>query len=570
MEEQNDTGEYSYSEMGQPQYPTPKMIDSKKIYDRLKNKMQFWKTQDLDESSYNTMDKRQHELWKLIRDSPLKFNQKNSPQKEGRTSPIHPVLETANTFLTDADKDANAADDFKKVSPMKITALDQSPLFDIQASTKEATGSSPPILVERFTDKLQLKKVGLKRIQDRLGKIADAKENVAKNYNKLASEITAWCSLCLERDSELELLTDLQQVLATDKKSEQTMTKLFIIISEKLEYVVKREENMLQERKDMNTLTKKYDHLRVKKGDQNMETQYLKENLQRKRNSLQQLTEQYYESLSKILREEFTRACFTIYEMGSELKDVTRDFSLQSIELLKSNNDGDYIDSFLEDVRKIRADKQWNKLSMKEKNNPNKLAELVGNLYNGQDSLLRIASNKIPIKFSPLPLHENASISSLDPEHFKASGGGGLDLSISQYGTDKYNDITTNKFMLKKPIFTDNRPLSQPLITLQNLRAPISSHGALGGSAGGMTRQRNIAASNTSNMAANNYHYQRGHSLAGHRAEANGLRNEVISENVSQESMPNTEGNDVVLKFGQDLTNSFLEADQLLATNAWD
>ncbi|CAH02997.1 Ssp1p [Kluyveromyces lactis] len=566
MEEPDEVDEYSYSELDRPQYPTPKVIDSKKIYERLKSKVQFWKHQDVDGSSFNTMDKRQQELWKLIRDSPLKFNQNNgAPEsKEAHASPLQPIGESANTFLTDNDKDVNVGDQFIKVSPMKITALDQSPLFEVHSTTKELTGPSPPVLVERLTDKLHFKKVGLKRIQDRLGKIADSKENVARNYNKLASEITAWCSLCLERDSELDLLTDLQQVLAADKKSEQTMTRLFMMINAKLEYVAKREENMLQERKDMNALTKKYDALRVRKGDQSMETQYLKENLQRKRTSLQQLTEQYYESLSKILREEFTRACFTIYEMGSELKDVTRDFSLQSIELLKNGNDSDYIDGFLEDVRKLRADKQWNKLSMQEKNNPNKLAELVGNLYNGQDSLLRIASNKVPIKFSPLPLHENASTSTLDPQHFKASEG--LDLSMSQYGTDKYNDITTNKFMLKKPLFTDVRPVSQqPLQTLQNLRAPVSSHGATGSAGGGATRQRNLA----SNIA-NNYPYQRGPSLVRSKAEPNGLRNEIISENVSAESIADADDKEVVIKFGHDLTNSFIEADQLLATNAWD
>lgn len=51
------------------------------------------------------------------------------------------------------------------------------------------------------------------------------------------------------------------------------------------------------------------------------------------------------------------------------------------------------------------------------------------------------------------------------------------------------------------------------------------------------------------------------------------LRNEVISENVSRESLNEMDANDheeVVIRFGQDLTNSFIEADQLLATNAWD
>ena len=595
-------------------YSPPKVLDSRKIYEKLKNKVRFWRQTDDDADRMNTVDRRQQELWKLIRDSSFKLTPEANGSAQGGPhggpqGPIHDASTlklkhettvttvpattmpgpgpgpgaSANTFLTQGEDDDDehaaiahsAPNNSNNLSPMKVTALDRSPLFDIPSTTNmDSLGPSPPVLVERLSDKLQFKRVGLKRIQDRLRRIAEAKENVAKNYNKLASEITSWCSLCLVRDSEIDLLTDLQQVLATDKRSEQTMAKLFNMIDSKLEYVAKREENMLQERKDMNSMAKKYDALRVKKGDQNMETEYLKENLQRKRNSLQQLKEQYYESLSKILREEFTRSCFTIYEMGSDLKDVTREFSLQSLEQLKSTNDSGYIDYFLEDVRKVRADKQWSKLSPREKNNPKKLAELVGNLYNGQDSLLRVASNKIPIKFSPLPLYDNISSSdtSLNRKGLKPEDEGPLDISISQYGNDKYyNNISSNQYLLKRPILPPmSRPQSHPLTALQNLRAPPMS--SQGQGQGGHPRT----------LVSDNAHIrpysrpsqqQQQPSLLRPKAEPSVLRNEVISENVSRESLNEMDANDheeVVIRFGQDLTNSFIEADQLLATNAWD
>ncbi|KAL2709861.1 hypothetical protein KLU848_1611 [Kluyveromyces marxianus] len=595
-------------------YSPPKVLHSRKIYEKLKNKVRFWRQTDDDADRMNTVDRRQQELWKLIRDSSFKLTPEANGSAQGGPhggpqGPIHDASTlklkhettvttvpattmpdpgpgpgaSANTFLTQGEDDDDehaaiahsAPNNSNNLSPMKVTALDRSPLFDIPSTTNmDSLGPSPPVLVERLSDKLQFKRVGLKRIQDRLRRIAEAKENVAKNYNKLASEITSWCSLCLERDSEIDLLTDLQQVLATDKRSEQTMAKLFNMIDSKLEYVAKREENMLQERKDMNSMAKKYDALRVKKGDQNMETEYLKENLQRKRNSLQQLKEQYYESLSKILREEFTRSCFTIYEMGSDLKDVTREFSLQSLEQLKSTNDSGYIDYFLEDVRKVRADKQWSKLSPREKNNPKKLAELVGNLYNGQDSLLRVASNKIPIKFSPLPLYDNISSSdtSLNRKGLKPEDEGPLDISISQYGNDKYyNNISSNQYLLKRPILPPmSRPQSHPLTALQNLRAPPMS--SQGQGQGGHPRT----------LVSDNAHIrpysrpsqqQQQPSLLRPKAEPSVLRNEVISENVSRESLNEMDANDheeVVIRFGQDLTNSFIEADQLLATNAWD
>ncbi|KAG0682019.1 hypothetical protein C6P41_004033 [Kluyveromyces marxianus] len=549
-------------------YSPPKVLDSRKIYEKLKNKVRFWRQTDDDADRMNTL---KHET--TVTTVPATTMPGPGPGPGA----------SANTFLTQGEDDDDehaaiahsAPNNSNNLSPMKVTALDRSPLFDIPSTTNmDSLGPSPPVLVERLSDKLQFKRVGLKRIQDRLRRIAEAKENVAKNYNKLASEITSWCSLCLVRDSEIDLLTDLQQVLATDKRSEQTMAKLFNMIDSKLEYVAKREENMLQERKDMNSMAKKYDALRVKKGDQNMETEYLKENLQRKRNSLQQLKEQYYESLSKILREEFTRSCFTIYEMGSDLKDVTREFSLQSLEQLKSTNDSGYIDYFLEDVRKVRADKQWSKLSPREKNNPKKLAELVGNLYNGQDSLLRVASNKIPIKFSPLPLYDNISSSdtSLNRKGLKPEDEGPLDISISQYGNDKYyNNISSNQYLLKRPILPPmSRPQSHPLTALQNLRAPPMS--SQGQGQGGHPRT----------LVSDNAHIrpysrpsqqQQQPSLLRPKAEPSVLRNEVISENVSRESLNEMDANDheeVVIRFGQDLTNSFIEADQLLATNAWD
>lgn len=611
-------------------YPPPKVLDSRKIYEKLKNKVRFWRQTDDDADRMNTVDRRQQELWKLIRDSSFKLTPEANGGPEGGPQggpqgPIHdastlklkheatvttvpatvpattmPVLvpgpgpgpgpglgpgASANTFLTqgedgDDDHDEHAPNNNNNPSPMKVTALDRSPLFDIPSTTNmDSLGPSPPVLVERLSDKFQFKRVGLKRIQDRLRRIAEAKENVAKNYNKLASEITSWCSLCLERDSEIDLLTDLQQVLATDKRSEQTMAKLFNMIDTKLEYVAKREENMLQERKDMNSMAKKYDALRVKKGDQNMETEYLKENLHRKRNSLQQLKEQYYESLSKILREEFTRSCFTIYEMGSDLKDVTREFSLQSLEQLKSTNDSGYIDYFLEDVRKVRADKQWSKLSPREKNNPNKLAELVGNLYNGQDSLLRVASNKIPIKFSPLPLYDNISSSdtSLNRKGLKPEDEGPLDISISQYGNDKYyNNISSNQYLLKRPILPPmSRPQSHPLTALQNLRAPPMSSQGQGQGQGQGGHSRTLVSDNAHIRPYSRppQQQQQQPSLLRPKAEPSVLRNEVISENVSRESLNEMDANDheeVVIRFGQDLTNSFIEADQLLATNAWD
>ena len=249
--------------------------------------------------------------------------------------------------------------------------------------------------------------------------------------------------------------------------------------------------------------------------------------------------------------------------MGSDLKDVTRDFSLQSIDVLKTHHNTEYIDQFLEDVRKVRADKQWNRLTYKERNDPNKLAEIVGNLYNGQDSLLRFASNKVPIKFSPLPLHGNVTDNSMDGINSKPSGE--LDLSMSQYGTDKYNDITTNKYMLKKPILTDIRPLSHPFTTLQNLRAPASSRDTR------YNGKMNVTGSMDANLV-NSFPHPPSNlnmSFTRPRTESNVPRHQNIPENTSSESLDGND-KDVVMKFGHDLNNSFIEADQLLATNAWD
>lgn len=62
-----------------------------------------------------------------------------------------------------------------------------------------------------------------------------------------------------------------------------------------------------------------------------------------------------------------------------------------------------------------------------------------------------------------------------------------------------------------------------------------------------------------------NQDYSR-HSNEGTRGAA---QENIVEDRPSQSTTESSDG-DVIIKFGHELTNSFLEADHLLSTNAWD
>ncbi|AMD19856.1 HCL295Wp [Eremothecium sinecaudum] len=525
---------------------------------------------------------KQEQLWKIIKERPFEPHGVISGSPPSQPS-------SADTFLSGADQSPVKRQPVVIGRPTKavsglLNGGDSDPggrySYAAMGSLEGELNSSAALDIITYKI-LGHRKVGLKKIQDRLNEIAEKKFAVHKLYGKLTQEFNMWSNDVVESEEGLRLVEELQRVLKLDMVMERNFAQKFRDLAVGLNYIKLREDQMLIAKKEVNNDIKKYEAAKSKKGEYHEETSFWKELVNTKQNSLTEITILYQQALAKTMRELFTLSCVTFYENCTEMKEACKQFFSDSMEYLATTLGEEYVDEYLDELRKKRADKKWAKLSFEDKNNPNKLAELIGNMYNGEDSLLSSVPKKQYVKYSAEAILKDELEPMMKEKEPKLKIGIGLDEDDwSQFPSERYNGIASNKYFLERhPESVDNHDLKGGNFSFSRNGDPNKgSIRTLRGLTSKYTRSNNQVLSTTKEEATEDSPKP---SLVGQGSLYQTLRpssrqfrpqSQQHSQNKQQ---PPTEKSyqEVVMKFGSGGPSSldlrFKEAEEELNTNKW-
>ncbi|AAS53501.1 AFR130Wp [Eremothecium gossypii ATCC 10895] len=565
-----------------PQYPT-RGVDSKSLLGRVKNMLfkgpygngpgGFPIPGDQVPIELHTQLKKQEQLWKIIKEKPFDpaVGLAATPPSRGSSG---------DTFLSGgadlsprrqppppATRPAKAVSGLMNNKENEAAAAKYYHSGALQADNEQNSTAALELLTNKI---LGHRKIGLKKIQDRLNEIAEKKFAVNKLYGKLTQEFNIWSNDVVESEEGLRLVEELQRVLKLDMLMEKNSAQKFRDLAFGLNFIKLREDQMLLAKKELNSDIRKYENVRTKKGEYHEETSYWKEIVNTKQNSLAEVTILYQQALAKTMRELFTLSCVTFYENCTEMKEACKQFFSDSMEYLAGSLGEEYVDEYLDELRKRRADKKWAKLSFEDKNNPNKLAELIGNMYNGDDSLLSNVPKKHMIKFSAEAILKEEFDPVLKEKEPKLHFGTGLEEDWSQFPTEKYNGIASNKYFLERQA-ESIRNLDSHGNAVQNRSTDSTNKGS------------------TRTLRGINPKYTRpaAQPLATTKEEVEAEESpkpsvvtqssvyKTLRPSSQQLKQPGTEKSyqEVVMKFGSDIARSldlrFKEAEEELNTNKW-
>ncbi|SCU98544.1 LAMI_0F15192g1_1 [Lachancea mirantina] len=538
---------------------------SRGFFERFKSKLNLFRDNSYDSEDQHSVTMEQRQLWDYVKDKPIDLRVtdpdlinddcKSSPNKE-------PALRSANTFLTpnamddnfghmnraghlNAEKKPNG--NLSSVpftgSPLTSTAANDFIGIDLDASLfRESpwtglSGRSP--LARRTT---------MQTILKRLVHISTKKQEVAKSYQKLLKELGDWWQDTIESEESATLITDLQKLFHEDMVMELRISSKLKEISQALEFTKLREDEMLQVRKELQSTAKKYAHVKSKKGGQSEDAAFLREKVTTKQNSLAVITGHYLKALSVTARELFVNASVDFFETSSELKDASKRFFQGSVEYLRTiqaNN----IEQHIEDLRKKRADKHWEKLTPLEKNDPNRLGAIMTGMYNGQDSLMKCVTRKMESKTDSDAANQKIN----DPKsNFKLEFKTGLDDTVS--------GITSEKTEIARP---DRQIVNVSHLTLERVKHEPCS---------GPDLHKTLRKESPTVLSDQKRNRKTGE-IPGAKKQTSD-RHEFNryhrNGNISKE---NSDDNGLIIKFGEshtkDVSHSFYEPENELNCNRW-
>lgn len=425
------------------------LADSHSFFDRVKSKLSMFRGYDSQEylADQDSAAERQSQLWNAIKRKPIQLIIEDSMDKSQVAEPqqFGQAPESANTFLTDNQNDnyvrSTASPKRKDLAsgvPLSGSPFASGGISDFIGLERDAILSKNSTSWEKVTAKSPLRSATtLGTIQKRLLQISSKKNEVSKGYQKLLKELNEWWQETIEAEENMSLISDLQQMFHEDLVFEQRLSDKLKEVSKALEFTKMREEEMLQERKELQHTIKKYGQMRAKKGNHSEEAHFLKEKVITKQNSLSVITGHYQQSLSTTARELFVNASVEYFETASDIKDTSKTFFQNSVEYLRTVR-ADNIEQHIEDLRRKRADKHWSKLNAQERDDPNRLVEIMSGMYNGQDSLMRCVERrghmKAPEK-SPANCKENQPRFDSQPD-LKLEFKTGLDESLSVFPSE--------------------------------------------------------------------------------------------------------------------------------------
>ncbi|CCD24010.1 Ssp1p NDAI_0C03500 [Naumovozyma dairenensis CBS 421] len=324
---------------------------------------------------------------------------------------------SSNTFLTGNDQEITNFLHFPepKSLPIRMSVnedINESYLDRIkhlEVSKTKIPYSEPhskvPGLFETFSlTTLQFKAVSLSTLKKRLENIYTKRKDLCKANKRFLNTLSHWSSsnLAIDTDS-MTLIKEIDELFRQDLLFEHKIKEKLNNLTTSLEFVCKRENELIIQKKTLITDMKKYEKMRDKKGDFNQETQFLLEKVITSRRFFDSIKVHFQNAVSVTTRQLFKELAIEYYECCSDLKQHSGAFIENSLVTLERLNSEELMQT-LEDLRRRRAHWVWQKLPEEQKKNPRNLENMRNGIYDCNDSLLKNIYKKLPEIYTPVPV----------------------------------------------------------------------------------------------------------------------------------------------------------------------
>lgn len=367
------------------------------------------------------------------------------------------VQESAKTFLTGNNIYANHIPQFpakgrlenhylarKKSLPDMNIVSNPSSSLEFKKRPMSLVVNEPQKMSVLATSSLQSRNVTLHKISRRLNSIGNKKLECAKLTKKLLKDLTIWGEKTTSDNIDVtELVEELYELFQKDMLLEQKISERLKVLTNELEFIGKRENEMAEEKRHLLAALKKYDYCKERRGENDEESNLFKERVMAHEKSYETYQLNYQYAVSVSARQLFKEVAIEYYERTSDLKENSGAFLLNALKTLENTHNNEVFLKDLDKLRMLRAERNWTRLKPEQRNNPQNWVDLVSGKHDNDDTLMKKVYEGLPIAYTPMPEVSPAKTPHLDLRT-------GLEESFSGIKSDRFNPITSNEFFLDR------------------------------------------------------------------------------------------------------------------------
>lgn len=333
-------------------------------------------------------------------------------------------------------------------------------------------------ITSQISNHLKFKYIDSNKLRKRLYAIATRKEAEIKSIKKFLKDINHWSDNPLFNNDTNDTKLVIKQInilFSQDLVFQDNIAKQLKSMINNLEYVALKETDLINDHKKLLQEHKKYNNIKVKRGENHPETSFSLERVLTAEHVYESLKKSFQKTISITMRQLFQELSYEYYSNCEDLKNVSSNLIQDFMMSLEVNNFQKF-NNQLDQLRRRRSQKIWSQFSVEDKKNPIKWENMKTGIYEKNDSLLQNIYKNLPKDYTLSQLQNSQSQPNLD---FKT----GLestylhneDNTDSRNETmrnfsipliDRYNPISTNTFLSK------NVPLQSP--AQQLLKPPTS------------------------------------------------------------------------------------------------
>lgn len=365
------------------------------------------------------------------------------------------IQESAKTFLTGNNNFDNHLPEFpakrknhnlvrKQSYPDLSAAPDSSSMPEASKKQLALAISERQKLGGFSTSAMQPGNITLHKLSKRLNSIGSKKLECSKLIRKFLKDLNSWGEKTISDNIDVvDLVRELDELFQQDLLLEQRIYEKLEVLTSGLDFIGRRESEMSDEKKHLLVALKKYDNCKERRGDNDEETNLLKERVMAHEKSYETYQANYQYAISVGARQLFKEVAIEFHERASDLKESSTVFLLSALKALETTHNNELFFKDLDKLRKVRAERNWTKLKPEQKSNPQAWTDLVSGKYDNEDTLMKKVYEGLPYAYTPMPEASPGKTPKLD---FRT----GLEESLSGIRSDKFNPITSNEFFLDK------------------------------------------------------------------------------------------------------------------------
>lgn len=322
---------------------------------------------------------------------------------------------------------------------------------------------SENLFTTQIRNHLNFKNVTCNKLRKRLDGIANKKQVEVKHMRKFINDINQWNNNPLFQNDSTDTNLVIRQITTLfmqDIKYQENIINQLKAIVNNLEYIALKETDLINDHKRLIQQNKKYNHVKLKKGDFHPETNFSKDRLLTAEHLYESMKTSFQKNISITMRQLFQDLSYEYYSCSEDMKLVTSGLIKDFMMSLETRDYQKFTDQ-LENLRKKRDVKVWSNFSNEDKQNRIKWENLRTGVYEKNDSLLQDIYKNIPSSsyYSPRLRRVNSFPADiqLKPtfDDLDTSIDLGMDLNLQRPESnsqgsiigDKYHMLTSNTFL---------------------------------------------------------------------------------------------------------------------------